>query len=132
MEHIIPKASDTLSLQAILSAPITTTLPLMDFLKVKPELWAQVSKLLRDKGYFGSGHFNYEQQKISALESQAQKVSLNKLNNSGKYKVDKGKITSLSLIQAFKLIDRMYEVKIGFFPIFALLVKTCKTYQSAM
>lgn len=89
-EHIIPKASETRSLQAILSAPITATLPLMDFLKVKPKLWAQVSKLLRHRGYFKNGHVNQEQGKIPVPESHIQKVSLNKLNNVGKYKVDKG------------------------------------------
>ena len=49
--HLTPEAKDTLNLQAILAAPVTTMLPLMDFLKVKPEMWAQVSKMLQNKGY---------------------------------------------------------------------------------
>lgn len=52
-DYITPKAKDTLNLQVIISTPVTVTLPLMDFLKVKPKLWAQVTKLLRDKGYLG-------------------------------------------------------------------------------
>ena len=34
--HLTPEAKDTLNLQAILAASTTATLPLMDFLKVKP------------------------------------------------------------------------------------------------
>ena len=58
LDHITPKAKDTLNLQAIMSAPVTATLPLMDFLRVKPELWEQVSTLLRDKGYLINKHFD--------------------------------------------------------------------------
>ena len=42
--HLTLESKDTLNLQAILVAPVIATLPLMDFLKVKPEMWAQVSK----------------------------------------------------------------------------------------
>ena len=58
--HLTPEAKDTLNLQAILAAPVTATLPLMDFLKVKPEMWAQVSKMLQNKGYACMGNLNPE------------------------------------------------------------------------
>ena len=48
---LIPPAKDALNLQAILLAPVTATLSLMDFLKVKPEMWLQVAKMLKSKGY---------------------------------------------------------------------------------
>ena len=43
MRNLPPKKKDTLNLQALLSAPVTCTLPLKDLLKVKPELWDEVA-----------------------------------------------------------------------------------------
>ena len=46
-QQITPGVKDTANLQAILSAPVTTTLPLADFLKVKPKLWEYVAEMMR-------------------------------------------------------------------------------------
>ena len=88
--HLTPEAKDTLNLQAILAAPVTATLPLMDFLKVKPEMWAQVSRMLQNKGYACMGNFNPENHKEIAAGTSVQKLSFNKLNNYGKHRADKG------------------------------------------
>ena len=40
----------TANLHALMSAPITCTLPLTDVLKVRPELWESVAKRLQDVG----------------------------------------------------------------------------------
>ena len=91
--HITPSAKDTLNLHAIMSAPVTATLPLMDFLRVKPELWEQVSKLLRNKGYSISKHFNPMKQADSDPEPFLEKISLNKLNDHGRFKSENGHTT---------------------------------------
>ena len=44
------KEHDTANLHALMSAPITCTLPLTDVLKVKPDLWENVAKRLQDMG----------------------------------------------------------------------------------
>ena len=41
--------SKTANLQAILSVPVMATLPLVEFLRVKPEMWEQVSRMLQQK-----------------------------------------------------------------------------------
>lgn len=41
-----PEVKDTSNLHAILSAPMTATLPLVEFLKARPNMWKQVSKTL--------------------------------------------------------------------------------------
>ena len=46
MRKMLPKEKDTLNLQALMSAPVTCTLPLTDLLKVKPELWDEVALCL--------------------------------------------------------------------------------------
>ena len=89
-DHITPKAKDTLNLQAILAAPVTATLPLMEFLRFKPEMWTQVLKLLRSKGYSGFGEYNPDKQNKKTSELPEHKISLNKLNNHGKYRAEKG------------------------------------------
>ena len=89
-DHITPKAKDTLNLQAILAAPVTATLPLMEFLRFKPEMWTQVLKLLKSKGYSGFGEYNPNKQNKKTSKLPEQKISLNKLNNQGKYRADKG------------------------------------------
>ena len=89
-KHITPKAKDTLNLQDILAAPVTATLPLMDFLKVKPKIWAQVSRLLKDKGYAGIKNFSLDQQTEQTQQPLEKKFLLNKLNNFGKHRADKG------------------------------------------
>ena len=91
--HITPNAKDTLNLHAIMSAPVTATLPLMDFLRVKPELWEQVSKLLRNKGYSINKHFKPMKQIDSDPEPSIEKISLNKLNDHGKFKAENGHTT---------------------------------------
>ena len=91
--HITPHAKDTLNLHAIMSAPVTATLPLMDFLRVKPELWEQVSRLLINKGYSIGKHFYPMKQAESVPESFLEKISLNKLNNHGKFKSENGHTT---------------------------------------
>ena len=49
-QQLIPPILDTANLRAILSAPITATLPLSDFLKVKPEMWDSVANMLQKRG----------------------------------------------------------------------------------
>ena len=44
------KEHDNANLHTLMSAPITCTLPLMDVLKVRPELWESVAKRLQDVG----------------------------------------------------------------------------------
>lgn len=104
-EHISPKAEDTLNLQAIMSAPVTATLPLMEFL---PKLWEQVSKLLRNKGYLVNKNFKMGQQKEIVLDSPIQKVSLNKLNNHGRFKAKNGHTTlpvQVLNVKTFAILD---------------------------
>ena len=62
----------------------------MEFLKVKPKLWAQVSKMLQHKGYACTGNFNLEHQKGITQGTSVQKFSFNKLNNFGRHRADKG------------------------------------------
>ena len=88
--HLTPEAKDTLNLQAILAAPVTATLPLMDFLRVKPEMWAQVSRFLQNKGYACIRNLNTENNKEITANTSVQKLSLNKLNKYGKHRADKG------------------------------------------
>ena len=44
------KEVDTANLHALMSTPVTCTLPLTDLLKIKPELWEYVAKCLTDHG----------------------------------------------------------------------------------
>ena len=50
-QQVTPGVKDTANLQAILSAPVTATLPLADFLKVKPKLWEYVAEMMRSQGF---------------------------------------------------------------------------------
>ena len=43
---------DTANLHALMSAPITCTLPLTDLLKVRPDLWESVAKCLTERGFW--------------------------------------------------------------------------------
>ena len=115
-EHITPKAKDTLNLQAIMSAPVMATLPLMDLLKVKPELWEQVSELLRNKGYLVDEHFKLEQQKAVMPKPPVHKVSLNKLNNHGKFKAESGHTTlpiQVLKVKTFTVLDTGTRISIA-------------------
>lgn len=42
---------DTTNLHALMSAPITCTLPLIDVLKIQPDLWESIAKCLTDRGF---------------------------------------------------------------------------------
>ena len=64
-------------------------LPLMDFLKVKLKMWAQVSRMMQNKGYACMGDFNPENQKGITAGTSVQNLSFNKLNNYGKHRADK-------------------------------------------
>ena len=44
------KEVDTKNLHALMSTPVTCTLPLMELLKIKPELWEYVAKCLTNHG----------------------------------------------------------------------------------
>lgn len=44
------KEVDTANLHALMSTPVTCTLPLTDLLKIKPELWEYVAKCLTEHG----------------------------------------------------------------------------------
>ena len=50
-QQITPRVKDTATLQAILLAPITTTLSLADFLKVKPKLWEYMAETMGSQGF---------------------------------------------------------------------------------
>ena len=44
-------------MRAILSAPVTCTLPLVDLLKLRPELWNDLAGFLADQGVFSKPTF---------------------------------------------------------------------------
>ena len=46
----LPKERERGNLQAILSAPVTCTLPLVDLLKLRPKLWNDLAGFLADQG----------------------------------------------------------------------------------
>ena len=45
-----PPKMDIVNLTALMSAPIQCTLPLVDVLRVKPELWKELEKYLKHMG----------------------------------------------------------------------------------
>src|SRR5271156_4088460 len=105
--HITPAIKDTLNLQAILAAPVTTTLPLMDFLKVKPEMWAQVSRLLRSKG-FEIGDDVKSITQLSDSTGLVRKVPLNKVNKYEQPNRDKGNAMlpiKMGKVKTFAILD---------------------------
>ena len=51
-QQVTPRVKDTANLQAILLALVTATLPLVDFLKVKPKLWEYVAEMMRSQRFF--------------------------------------------------------------------------------
>ena len=57
---------------------------------MKPEMWAQVSRMLQNKGYACIKNLNPEDNKEITTETSVQKLSFNKLNNYGKHRADKG------------------------------------------
>ena len=57
---------------------------------MKPKMWAQVSKMLQNKGYACMGNFNSKNHKGITTGTSVQKLSFNKLNNYGKHRADKG------------------------------------------
>ena len=53
----LPKERGQGNLQAILSAPVTCTLPLVDLLKLRPKLWNHLGGFLADQGLFSKPTF---------------------------------------------------------------------------
>ena len=52
-----PRERERGNLHAILSAPVTCTLPLVDLLKLWPELWNDLAGFLADQGVFSKPTF---------------------------------------------------------------------------
>ena len=50
MRKSLSRERDTTNLQALLSAPVTCTLPLSELLKIKPDLWMNVAACLTKQG----------------------------------------------------------------------------------
>ena len=51
----------------------------MDFLKVKPEMWAQVSRMLQNKGYACMGNFNSENHKAITVDDFSAKAFIQQI-----------------------------------------------------
>ena len=90
--QITPNRKETAHLQAILSAPVTATLPLADFLKVKPKLWQYVAELM------GSRHFALTKEMVAKEQnkdevSSIRQVPFNKVSAYQERNKDKGNAT---------------------------------------
>ena len=91
-QQVTPGVKDTASLQAILSAPVTTTLPLADFLKVKPKLWEYVADMMRKQGLHLTKQMVSQEQTKHEMETLKQ-VPFNKVSSYQDRNKDKGNAT---------------------------------------
>ena len=79
-QQITPSAKDTTNLQAILSAPITATLPLADFLKVKPKLWEYMVATMTKQGFALTNKMIVNETNKEEINT-IQQVPFNKVNS---------------------------------------------------
>ena len=89
-QQITPGVKDTANLHAILSAPIMTTLPLADFLKVKPKLWEYVVEMMREQGSHLTKQMVSQEQTKYEMETLKQ-MPFNKVSSYQEHNKDKGK-----------------------------------------
>ena len=75
---------------ATLKAPVACTLPLGEFLRVKPEIWDQIAKHLNDQGLLRH-ETGYEDQISESPSETSKHLPLNKVN--GSTKKDEGNTT---------------------------------------
>ena len=68
---------ETTNLQAILSAPITCTIPLIELLKLKLELWEGLTERLVEQGVLNKGQFDQEEPAITIWR---EPIELNKVS----------------------------------------------------
>ena len=87
-----PDRKEIAHLQAILSAPITTTLPLADFLKVKPKLWEYVAEMMGSRGFALTKELVEKEQNKEETGSVRQ-VPFNKVSSYQERNKDKGYAT---------------------------------------
>ena len=91
-QQLILPIKDIANLQAILSAPITATLPLAEFLRVKPEMWDEVSRMLQAKGVQLS-NFKLDHKNSKHGESTSGKIPVCRVSNYEQSSKDKGNTT---------------------------------------
>ena len=91
-QQIMIGVKDTVNLQAILSALVTTTLPLADFLRVKPKLWEYVAKMMRKQGsHLTKQMVSQEQTKYETRT--LKQIPFNKVSSYQESNKDKGNAT---------------------------------------
>ena len=94
---------DTANSHALMSAPITCTLPLTDGLKIRPDLWESVAKCLTDRGFWNKKMTLEQAQKPKTLASRTKiQVPINKLGD--KAENNEGNTTLPVLIHKIKSI----------------------------
>ena len=91
-QQLIPLILDTANLRVILSAPITATLSLADFLEVKLEMWTSVSKMLKNRGCGFTG-LDVDHESLKQSESISLQLSVCKVTNYEQPSRDKGNTT---------------------------------------
>ena len=81
----------------------------MNFLKVKPEMWLQVAKMLKSKGYEMEKSKNLATGRPSSLDAYSvHKVPLNKVNKYEKKSKDKGNAmlpVKMNEVKTFAILD---------------------------
>ena len=88
----------------------------MDFLKVKPEMWVQVLKMLQNKDYACMENLNSKNHKGIATGTSIQKLSFNKLNNYGRHRADKGNSMlpiQMDKVKTLAILDTSAGVRIA-------------------
>ena len=91
-QQLIPPILDTANLRAVLSAPITATLPLADFLKVKPEMWESVANMLQKRG-INITKRDIDNKSLKRSESVSLQLPVCKVTNYEQPSRDKGNTT---------------------------------------
>ena len=91
-QKITPGVKDTANLQAILSAPVTTTLPLADFLKAKPKLWEYFAEMMKKQGSHLIRQMVIQEQSKFETETLKQ-IPFNKVSSYQERNKDKGNAT---------------------------------------
>ena len=113
----IQNERDTANLHALMSTPVTCTLPLMDLLKVRPDLWERVARCLTEQGFWDKKTQVGEIMKPATIESSPStkiKVLVNKVG--GKAKDDKENTTlpiMINKVESIDILDSGGRVGIG-------------------
>ena len=89
MQQITPGVKDIANLQAILLAPVMDTLPLVEFLKVKPKLWEYVAETMGNQGLCLTKEMMERKQGKVETDSVRQ-VPFNKVSSYQEQSKDKG------------------------------------------